>query len=129
MIMTPTLWETSAAAIQLIAEAPAWLKSQARLKYEEVIRLPSVEMAIDGADAIPSIEERLIKADYLDFLREQIRLEPRGPEWGRILKKRLADLSPFVGRKLIRVMLHCRPNSAVLEIDPETLAIIHVEFY
>src|SRR5437588_3887697 len=114
MIMTPKLWNVSVRAIQSISEAPVWLKRQAKLNYEDAIRLPSAAMADEGVDAIPSVEERLVKADYFDFLREQIKLEPRGPEWGQILKKRLADQEPFVDKKLIRVIFHSKPHVAIL---------------
>jgi hypothetical protein len=97
------------------------------LNYEDALGLPSVEVAGDGVDAIPSAEERIVKPDYFDFLREQIRLEPRGPEWGQVLKKRLADLEPFVDKKLIRVMFHSKPHVAILEVNPETSEVIHIE--
>ena len=96
MTLTPELWNIVVAVIQSIHEAPAWLKRQSRLNYKDITQLPSVDVAGDSVDVIPSVEKRLLKADYFDFLREQINLEPRGPEWGKILKVRLAHLEPFV---------------------------------
>jgi hypothetical protein len=127
MIITPELWNISVTAIQSIAGAPVWLKRQAQLNYEGALGLPSAEAAGEGVDAIPSAEQRIVKADYFDFLREQIKLEPRGPEWGQILNKRLADMEPFADKKLIRIIFHSKPHVAVLEINPETSEVIHVE--
>ena len=97
--MTSQLWNMSVRAIQSIAEVPIWVQRQGCLNFEDVLRLPSVEAPGEGVGAMPSVEERLLRADYLDFLREQIQLESRGPEWGRILKRRLTVLQPFCREK------------------------------
>lgn len=121
------LWNASVAAIQSIDRAPDWLKEQARLSFEEAMRLSALDVAADGSNARPSIDERLVKSDYLDFLREQIKLEPRGPEWGAILKARLAALEPFVDKSLIRAMFYRKPDLITLQINPETGLVILIE--
>jgi hypothetical protein len=68
----------------------------------------------------PDISDEIIKSDYLNFLREQIRLEPRGPEWNTILQNRLNALESFAGKKVIVANFRQRPESASLYIDTET---------
>lgn len=125
--MTAKLWSISVAAIRSISNAPDWLREQARLTFEQVVRLPALDVAAMGQDAAPSVEEKVLKPDYLDFLREQIRLEPRGHEWTKILSGRLLALEPFANKRVITVMLFRKPHSATLRIRPDTEELIHVE--
>jgi hypothetical protein len=129
MIMTPTLWNISVKAIQSIKDAPLWLKQQAQLNFEHAMQLPDLDVAVDGDNVRPSAKERLLKADYFDFLREQISLEPRGPEWSKILRERLTHLEPFTNKTLISIVLHSMPHSATFEINPVTEEVIHIEIH
>lgn len=127
--MNSTLWQICAGAIPTIAEAPSWLKEQALMSFEEVSQLPVLDGTIKGADSRPSFEEKVLKADYLDFLRGQIKLESRGPEWSQILKMRLAALEPFVEKKRISALFHRSPHMASIDIDPDTTKVIRFELH
>lgn len=95
--------------------------------WESVSRLPIVDATSDGQHALPTIEQKAVAPDYLDFLREQIELNPRGAEWTALLKSRLAALEPFVGKPLVVATFHSKPYSATLRIRPDTNQMIHVE--
>jgi hypothetical protein len=125
--MNNKLWNISAAAIQSLDDCPAWLKQLTHLSFEEAMQLPTLDVALVGNDVRPSIEERLVKDDYMDFLREQIKLEPRGPEWGEILKARLIALQPFLNKNVIRATFQRKPASLTIRINPDTGGIIQVE--
>lgn len=123
------LWNATVAAIQSVGDCPVWLQQQARLSLEDAMRLPTLDAASDGDDVRPSIEEGLVKSDYLEFLREQIKLEPRGPEWGKILRERLIALQPFVNKYVIRATFQRKPASFTIRINPDTGAIIQIELH
>lgn len=125
--MTPTLWNVSVTAIQSTSSLPLWLQKQAKLPYADIMQLPELDVAGNGSDALPSVEEELFKADYLEFLREQIKLEPRGPEWGAILRRRLTALEPFANKKLITAIFFRKPDSVSLKINPKNGEVIHME--
>jgi hypothetical protein len=127
--MTPELWNIAIAAIQSLDDAPPWLRNQAWLSFEAAANLPVLDFTVDGDDARPNIEEKVLKADYLDFLREQIELETRGPEWNKILKTRLAALSPFIDKKIITAMFHKKPGIVMLQVDPDTKKVIRFEIH
>jgi hypothetical protein len=127
MTITPDIWKVLSDAIASIPECPSWLKDQANLGLESVSRLPVVDATSDGQHALPTVEKKAVAPDYLDFLREQIGLNPRGPEWLALLKNRLVALEPFVGKQLIVATFHSKPHSATLRIRPDTNQIIHIE--
>ena len=126
-ITTHHTWEILAAAIDSFDGAPSWLKEQARLPYEAVTRLSPLDGTVEGENALPTVDEQPVKSDYLDFLREQIRINARGPEWLELLRERLSALEPFAGRPVITAMFHRKPYSATLRLNPETEKVIHAE--
>ena len=97
------------------------------MTFEQMSALPTLETAPKGQDTIPTINEKIVMPDYLDFLRDQIKLEPRGPEWTKILKKRLLALEPFVNKSIITASFHRMPYAATLKINPESGEVIHIE--
>ena len=127
MIITPEIWETLVRALGEIPNCPSWLQQQAQLSWEAVSRLPALDGASNGQDAAPVVEHKAVASDYLDFLREQIELNARGPEWSAVLKGRLTALQPFVGKRLVVASFCCKPHSATIRLDPETKAVVHVE--
>jgi hypothetical protein len=125
--MTPEIWQTLVRAVGETPNCPSWLKRQAQLSWEAVSRLPVVEQTATGQDAVPTVEEKMVAPDYLDFLREQIDLGARGPKWSAVLRNRLTALEPFLGRELLVATFHCKPHSTTLRINPETKALVHGE--
>ena len=83
----------------------------------------------DHADDVTALEEHRFDRSYIDFLDEQIRLSPRGPEWTERLKHRRADLLPFCDTTLLRGRVRVGELDFTVEIDPESRAVIHFEQY
>ena len=127
MTMTPETWKVLANVVAGIPNSPSWLKEQAQLSWEAVSQLPVLDATSDGQHATPTVEDKAVASDYLSFLREQIELGARGPEWSGVLRKRLVALEPFVGKQLTVATFYCKPHSATLRINPETNALIHAE--
>jgi hypothetical protein len=127
MNMTPEIWRTFVKAIGEISNCPWWLRQQAQLSWEAVSQLPTLDAASSGEHAIPTFERKVLAPDYLDFLREQIGLAARGPEWAAVLRNRLTALEPFVGKQLVVATFHCKPHSATIRISPVTEQLVHAE--
>jgi len=127
MTISLAMWKMIVNAIETMRNCPPWLRTQASLTWETASQLPIVDATSDGQNARPIAEKKVVAQDYLDFLREQIELNPRGPEWLSTLKTRLVALEPFVGKELIVVEFHCKPNLAILRFLSENGNLIHVE--
>lgn len=125
--MTREIWTILSSAIESVQDAPLWLREQALLGWEAVSALPQLDVTTHGQHALPSVEQKLVTPDYLDFLREQITLDARDPEWRDLLRRRLAALEPFVGQELLVATFYCRPHSATLRIKPGSGAPVHLE--
>jgi len=125
--MTDSTWKTLASAIATLRNSPTWLQEIGKMAFEEVAALPKLSSETPGSAACPHATENIIKPDYLDFLREQIRLEPRGLEWTAVLQARLRALEPFVDKKVIIADFYHKPSSAALYVDPETGELFHAE--
>jgi hypothetical protein len=74
-----------------------------------------------------NIEAKEVSASYLQFLNEQISLEPRGPEWTQILTKRLNSLAPFEGKRIIIALISKPDSSVIVKVDPTENRLISVE--
>jgi hypothetical protein len=125
--MTSKQWSNCVNAIRRVENVPAWLKEQAGFTLDQILALPDLGVAKIGEDAIPSVEVKILALDYLDFLRQQIKLEPRGPEWTKILRARLQALAPFANKKVMTVMFFRKPHSATLRMRPDTGELIQLE--
>jgi hypothetical protein len=88
----------------------------------------SLPLAIrERAEFVASCERKVLDESYLDFLREQIALEPRGPEWTAVLSKRLAALSPFCGFPMLCGAIAMNDGYCFIRVDPATGLVIHFE--
>lgn len=76
-----------------------------------------------------TIEEKLVKRDYLDFLEQQIELEPRGPEWTSQLQRWLNALAPYEGQPLLRWNLICGRYHGSIRVTPDYKTIVLVDDY
>lgn len=81
----------------------------------------------EQAAAVESFERHILHSSYLDFLREQIALEPRGPEWTKILHTRLASLAPFCGFPLLTGIIYTPSGHCLVDVDPITRRVIRHE--
>ena len=57
-----------------------------------------------------SVESRVVSRSYLDFLNEQIELQPRGPEWNTVLQNRLNALKEWIGESYKVISILHPPN-------------------
>jgi hypothetical protein len=78
---------------------------------------------------VTAVEEHQFDKSYIEFLDEQIRLSPRGPEWTERLRHRRAALSPFCDVTLVRGRVPAVDRDFRVEVHPETRAVIHWEEY
>jgi len=117
------------AAIETLDNAPRWLREFGRLNYDEVSRLPKLDTLKAGHFSAPVARKHVVANDYLDFLREQVRLNARGPAWTAVLQRRLDALQAYRGRKVLDVNLHRWPESATLYIEPESGNLLYAEFH
>jgi hypothetical protein len=125
--MTNEIWNAVVLAIRSLNNPPSWLQKIASLGHAEISCLPKLDNTAEGHIAAPSISEVTVKEDYLEFLREQIRLEPRGPEWTAVLRTRLNALQPFVGKQVLMASFYEKPQSSALYINPEGGQVILAE--
>ena len=72
-------------------------------------------------------ELHTIGDSYLEFLSEQIELEPRGPAWTQILKSRLDAFERTVGEPLVRIAVVRDGVTFVGHLRASTLDVVHAE--
>jgi len=126
--MTNATWKIVIQAISILENPPTWLSELAHRNFDEIIRFPKLDNAAKGEIALPVVEQKVITTDYLDFLREQIRLNARGQQWTDVLQRRLDALQPFVGKMLLTAHFYQKPHSVTLRITPENYEPINAEF-
>lgn len=78
---------------------------------------------------VTALETHIFDVSYLNFLDEQTRVEPRGPEWSERLRRRRTALSPFVNRVLIRGAFRTFNSYYTIEVDPDSERVVHWEKY
>lgn len=127
MKLTPEIWASLGQILKSNSSIPSWVNQQLRLPFQDVISFPAFDEVTEGCDACPTIEEKSLEKDYLDFLRQQANVVARGPNWLNLLKSRILALEPFVGKNLITVRLHKKPQIATLRIEAETQKFVYCE--
>lgn len=86
-------------------------------------------LARSHAQQAISVEESCFNESYIEFLEEQIRLSPRGPEWTARLQQRRADLQPYCRVKYVRGVIPAGSSHFSVYLIPEQRVIIHWEEY
>lgn len=81
----------------------------------------------ERASEVEGLELQTIDQSYLDFLREQIALEPRGPEWTALLAKRFTALAPYRDIPLLFGIINTPTGYAFVRVNPDTKRIIYHE--
>ena len=106
------------------------------MSEDEAIFIQAVQMADslplpvrEQAESVQSCERRVFDQSYLDFLREQIALEPRGPEWTAILMRRLSALTPFCGAPTLSATIPTMAGDFCIRVDAQSRQVIHYEQY
>lgn len=85
------------------------------------------EVLREHAGEVTGLEESVFDASYLEFLDEQIRLSPRGPEWSTLLSRRRAALLPFCGVPLLHGKVSLGDILFTVRVHPDTRSVIHWE--
>ena len=83
----------------------------------------------ERAAAVQSCERRVFDQSYLEFLREQIALEPRGPEWTAVLRRRLTALAPYCDTPTLWGTIPTENGQFCIRVDPRSREVIHHELY
>lgn len=86
-----------------------------------------VQEALTVTPSEAEVERHIIDQSYLEFLAEQIDLEPRGSDWTRVLRARLDAFKPLVGQPLIRIAIARRDVQFVGHITADDLEVVHTE--
>ena len=73
------------------------------------------------------VEESCFDDSYIQFLDEQIRLSPRGPEWTAILRRRREGLRSFCDVPLVSGHIRSGRFDTWIKIDPKTRTVVFWE--
>lgn len=93
---------------------------------ERCVELPE---AVREAAKRSEIKAHSFDQSYIDFLDDQIRLNPRGPEWNQRLQRRRDGLRAFIGRQLLSSSLFVGTDGYTVEVDPEAGTVVYWEKY
>lgn len=85
----------------------------------------------ESADLVEGLRLSQFDRSYLEFLDEQIRLSPRGPEWTERLKHRLVGLTNSCDVALLdgHVYLVSSNIEYWVKVDPMTDSVVYCEEY
>jgi hypothetical protein len=99
---------------------PAWVSS---------LLLVPTRIDLIGVNQI-TISAQLVRVtkSYLQFLKEQIRLGARGPEWNAVLQRRLSALRDHAGETIIFVTINHRGESIIIRLKPNSLVLVQIEY-
>lgn len=97
-------------------EVPAWIRK---------MQLPEANALMKEQKI--SCESNIVDLSYICFLEQQIALGVRGPEWTKIMQRRLAALKTHVGKPVTTVMIAKDNLTITIRIDPKLQRILHVE--
>ena len=100
-MLNERIWSSLVAQTDFRQAAPPWVGSLLQMSFTEIQKLPPATDALE-LDTLfrPTLERMQVTSSYLEFLRTQIKLEPRGKEWSAVLQARLNSLQPYEGQNL-----------------------------
>lgn len=109
------------AAVELILKSksrqlPTWFENLGDSAIDEMTQNQEAFLKIDSFDKT-----------YLEFLKGQIELCARGPEWNVILEERLAALKPFANVPLADLVLIKKGEMLSAKICLDPIKVVHVE--
>jgi len=111
---------------------PEEVRKALAVPYAELIPLPFIDGSMakpQGVRCLPYWEEDSFDASYLEFLDDQIRREPRGPEEAQRLRVRRAALAPFVDMVLVYYRIPWDGFDATIAVEARVPRIVHVDVY
>lgn len=128
MTISKTQWKTIQKVVPQIERVPEWIQSMALWPYQKIIELPRYNGMASQCVAQPTFGFVLVKQDYLDFLAQQIEIEPRGPKWAEVLKKRMLFLRNMVGAELVAVHFYRGQDYGWFYLEQESDRVLYSEF-
>lgn len=102
------------------------LKSQVISALREASDIPAILRAMAASAVMVSV--RTFDESYIEFLMTQIKLEPRGPQWTEVMKRRIKLLEPYCDCPLIDAHVLAGENITFwIKVDPETERLVFWE--
>ena len=124
------VWHLLQNDAELMRVLPPRLKQYLQTPFENLLELKAPQQAEDYSETTqPSIEEKTVTKGYLDFLKKQIDLNPRGDEWKALLQKRHILLENYLGKKIITVRLNAGSTTATIRVNPYPRSILDWEIF
>ncbi len=97
---------------------------------EAVLRCADLpQVGKEQVDDARQIEEHTFDSTYIEFLDEQIRLNARGDEWSKRLRKRRLQMAPLTDQRLISGRISIPDGDLSIEVDLATSRVVHWEEY
>ncbi len=127
MSLTSHLWKLLSTMIANLADSPQWLHDVAAMTLEEIQQLPQLDDTETGELARPVLEERVVTAEYIEFLSRQLQVRYDEAHWCSLLTSRLEALRPHIGNSVLHVTFYCKPESVTIRLNAETKEIVHSE--
>jgi len=125
-------WKNISDCLRCDSSVPDWARHYFSLSFYELLELQrnlqEAKLPSSGQNLL-SWDIKIISQDFLEFLRTQIELEPRGPDWTATLRKRLISLKPFVDQALFRITFGQGVHRFIIRYDPETGLLVSRESY
>ena len=125
-------WSLLVGAARNCPALPAEIREVLALLLADILALPFVDGSKpkpEGVCCLPYWREHSFDSSYLEFLDDQIRREPRGPEWSKRLRLRRDALAPFVNVMLVGYTITGENFQATIEVDARGQRIVHFELY
>jgi hypothetical protein len=110
-----TLEDQAVRAVAADASTPEWARGV-------LTQWPSPD-----SDANASVLQHVFDSSYLDFLKEQIQLAPRGQAWSKILQRRFDALRHLAGTELISVRVQRGEYLFIAEVRADSFEVVHAE--
>lgn len=124
------VWRLLQNDTELMGVLPPRLRQYLQIPFENLLELKTSQQAEDYSEITqPSIEEKAVTKDYLNFLKNQIVLNPRGDEWKALLQKRHDLLQQYLGKKIITVRLNAGYTTATVRVDPPSRSVLDWEIF
>ncbi len=131
------LWNQVVSSLGLRDGVPDWVRNFLQLPLADIQGMPLASL-ISSTDILrtetvfcPTLELEEVTPSYLDFLRTQIKLEPKGKEWADNLRGRLEAIVPYENQKLFQMTImrihKQKIESFFAKFHPDDLRIIHIE--
>ena len=127
MNFTEAHWGMLCAAISKLDNVPAWVIELSTWPYEKILELPDYDGKSESKYSIPVFELRRFEQGYLDFLDQQIALEPRGPEWTNVLRRRRECFTNEINRELFSANIFYGLASVWLVVDSASARVVYFE--